>query len=194
MFYGLNAETQTSIWATPDGRPDEWTVKFLREGGSKLQIGMLPDFFGAKTSRRLASAQTDSLPLAAPQLTMLNDQTVDGVRSVVLRASSPRQATVVSIYIDSEAEVQRFAINGRKADSISAGRNAWTLRYHALPPEGIELAMDVKANEPLKFRVVDQSYGLPSLPEKPLPSRPSGLIPSSYPFNDSTLVAKSFVF
>lgn len=194
MFYGLNGETQTSIWATPDGRPDEWTVKFLRGGGSPLKIGTLPEFFGAKSKKRLASAQTQLLPLAAPQLSMLSDKTADGVRSVVLRVSSTRQAPVVSIYLDSEAEVQRFAINGRRVDYVAAGRNTWNLRYNALPAEGIELAMDVKANEPLKFRVVDQSYGLPSFPEKPPAPRPSGIIPSSWPFNDSTLVAKSFVF
>ena len=99
----------------------------------------------------------------------------------------------MAIYLDSLAEVQAFAVNGRKVDSVSS-RNQWGLRYHALPAEGIELALDVKAQEPLKFRVVDQSYGLPALPGKPITPRPSGLIPSSIPFSDSTLVAKSYVF
>ncbi len=196
MFYGLNAETQTSVWASADGRADEWTAKFLRAGPNKLSIAPLPEFFGAKNGRRFAMVQTETLPLAAPELTMMSDNTANGVRSVVVRVKSPRQAPVVTIYVDSEADVQSFAVNGRKIDSVAAGksRNAWNLRYQGLPADGIELAMDLKTQQPLKLRVVDQSYGLPTLPDKAPPPRPAGLIPSTYPFNDSTLVGKSFVF
>ncbi len=196
LFYGFNAETQTSVWATPDSRPDEWKAKFILGGPNKPSFGVLPDFFGAKNDRRFAMVQTESLPLAAPQLTMVDDKSGNGVRSVVLCVKSPREAPVVAIYIDSEAEVQAFAVNGRKVDSVPAGRSrsGWNLRYQALPAEGIELAMDLKTQQPLKLRVVDQSYGLPTLADKPPPPRPAGLIPSTYPFNDSTLVAKSFVF
>jgi hypothetical protein len=194
MFYGLNAETQTSVWASPDAGADEWTMRFLRGSGNKLQIGTLPDFFGAKNNRRFASTQTQALSLAAPQLTMVSDRTSNGLRSVVVRVSSPRQAPIVSIYLDSNAEVQSFAVNGRRVDSLTGGRNTWNLRYQSLPAEGIEVALDLKTQEPIRLRVVDQSYGLPSLPDKPLTARPAGLIPSMYPFNDSTLVAKSFLF
>jgi hypothetical protein len=196
MFYGLNAETQTSVWASPDSRPDEWIVKFLRSGPNKLSVGALPEFFGAQYDRRFAMVQTETLPLAAPQLSMVSDKTADGVRTVVLRVSSSRQAPVVTIYIDSAADVQAFAVNGRKVDSVPPGRSrsAWNLRYHGLPAGGVELAMDLKTQQPLKLRVVDQSYGLPTLSDKPPAPRPAGLIPSTYPFNDSTLVTKSFVF
>jgi hypothetical protein len=194
MFYGFNADTQTSVWATPDGRPDEWTMKFLRAPGAKLQIEALPAFFGAQFNRRFALTQTQTLPLEAPQLTPVSDNTANGLRSLVFRVSSPRKAPVVTIYIDSEADVQSLAINGKQVDSVSGGRKSWNLRYQGLPPEGIEVAMNLKAQQPLKLRVVDQSYGLPDLPNRPLPPRPAGFIPSTYPFNDSTLVVKSFVF
>ncbi len=194
-FYGLNADTQNSIWATLDARPDEWTTNLFRSNGNgKIQRIRLPEFFGAKAGTQFVSAQTDALPLTGPQLAIVSDKVTDGVRSLVLRVNSPRQAPVVSIYMDSQAEVRAFAINGRKIDPVSGGKNSWKLRYYALPVEGIELALEVKAQEPLKFRVVDQSYGLPALPGKPMAPRPSGLLPSSYPFSDATLVAKSYVF
>jgi hypothetical protein len=195
IFYGLNADTQNSVWATLDAVPDEWaTAVFKSNGNGKIQRIKLPEFFGVRANRPIPSAQTDALPLAGPQLAVVSDKTAAGVRSLVLRVNSPRQAPVVSIYIDSQAEVQSFAVNGKRVDSVFAGKNSWRLRYYALPVEGIELALDVKAQEPLEFRVVDQSYGLPALAGKPIAPRPSGLIPSSYPFSDSTLVAKSFVF
>jgi hypothetical protein len=195
MFYGLNADTQNSIWATPDAAPDAWAAGiFNSNGNGKIQRIKLTEFFGSRANASFASAQTDALPLTGPQLAIVSDKIVDGVRSVVLHVNSPRQAPVVSIYLDSPAEVQAFAVNGWKVDSVSGGRKSWRLRYHALPVEGIDLALDVKAQEPLKFRVVDQSYGLPALAGKPIAPRPGDSIPSSYHFSDSTLVAKSYVF
>ena len=195
LFYGLNADTQSSIWATLDPVRDEWTANFFKADGKlKIQRIRLPEFFGARANTQFGSAQADALQVNGPQLAIVSDKVVAGVRSVVLRVNSPRQAPVVTIYVDSPAEVQAFAVNGRKIDSVSAGKNSWRLSYHALPVQGIELALDVKAQEPLKFRVVDQSYGLPELPGKPIPPRPSGLLPSRLPFSDSTLVAKSYVF
>lgn len=194
MFYGLDAGTQKSVWATADARPDEWTTKFLRGGANKPFVADLPDLFGAKNDRRFAMVETEPLPLAAPELTMLSDNTANGVRSVVLRVASKRQAPVMTIYIDSNADVQSFAVNGRKVGSVSDGRSTWNLRYQGLTNEGIELAMDLKTQQPLKLTVVDQSYGLPTLADKqPIP-RPAGFIPSTYTFNDSTLVGKSFIF
>lgn len=193
MFYGFNSDNQTSLWASPDSRPDEWKRSFIQATGNKMERGPLPDFFGAKQSRGFVWSQTQVLPLTAPQLTMVSDSTTDGVRSVVMRVSSTRQAPIVAIYIDSEAEVQSFAVNGRRIDSVSAGRNEWKLRYQGLPAEGIEVALNLKTKEPLKLRVVDQTYGLPVLEGKSESPRPAGLIPSFYPFTDSTLVAKAYV-
>jgi hypothetical protein len=195
LFYGLNADTQSSIWATLDPVRDEWTANFFKSNGRlNIQRIRLPDFFGARANTQFGSTPADALQVDGPRLAIVSDRVVEGVRSVVLRVNSPRRAPVVAIYLDSTAEVQAFAVNGRKVDSISTGTSSWKLRYHALPEEGIELALDVKAQEPLKVRVVDQSYGLPELPGKPLTPRPSGLLPTSLPFSDSTLVAKSYVF
>lgn len=195
VFYGLNADTQNSIWATLDPAPDEWTAKLFKSNGNgKIQRIRLPEFFGVRANTQFASAPADALAVPGPQLTIASDKVVDGVRSIVLRVNSPRQAPVVSIYLDTPAEVQAFAVNGRKVDSIPGGKNFWKLRYFALPEAGIELALDLKVEEPLKFRVVDQSYGLPSLPGKSMPPRPGDVLPSSIPFSDSTLVSKSYTF
>jgi hypothetical protein len=197
MMYALNAETGESIWATPDGRPDEWTRRFFQ--GGQIHPGPLPDFFAANTTRPFASVQAPAVPLAPPSITMLDESAKDGLRSLRLRITSPRQAAVMSIYLDSAADVQSFSVNGRRIEEKSTPAskdpsNHWSLRYHAAETDGIELAMEIKTLQRVKLRVVDQSYGLPSLPEKPLTPRPSGLIPSFYPFTDSTLVSKSFVF
>jgi hypothetical protein len=197
MLYALNSDTGKSIWATPDGRPDPWTFGFFK--GGKLERGPLPEFFGAGSSRPFVAVQSPSITFAAPQIDLLGDSAKDGLRSLRFRITSPRQATVLSVYLDSVAEIQSVFVNGKSLVSNRAlpsnpASTAWNLRYHAAPAEGIELALDLKTSEPVKLRVVDQSYGLPSLPDKPVAPRPDGLIPSTYPFTDSILVSKSFIF
>ena len=195
MFYAQNADTHSSILASLDPRPDEWTAEvFKSSGNGKPQRIRLPEFFGAKANTQFGAVPVDPLPLTGPHVALVSDKNSEGVRSVVVRVSSPRAAPLVMIHLDSTAEVQSFAVNGKQVESITGGKNSWRLRYSALPPEGIEVALNVKTDEPLKFRVVDQSYGLPELPGKPLPPRPDGVIPSSLPFSDATLVSKSYVF
>ncbi|HYW70683.1 MAG TPA: M20/M25/M40 family metallo-hydrolase [Pyrinomonadaceae bacterium] len=197
MMYGWDAASGKSIWASGDGRADEWTSRFFR--GGKIQIGPLREFFAANSTRPFASVATTTVPLNAPDITLLDDLQKDGGRSLRLRITSAREAPLIEIYLDSAAEVRGFSVNGRSVETKHGSgfnelTNVWSLRYYNLPPEGIELAMDIKAPEAIKLRAVDQSYGLPQLPDNTAGPRPNGLIPSFYPFNDSTLVSKSFVF
>jgi len=196
MMYGLDAATGKSIWATGDGRADEWTARFFR--GGKIQVGPLREFFAANSTRPFAFVTTATVPLAAPNITVLDDTKADGGRSMRLRITSARDAPVIAVYLDSATAVREFAVNGKSvqvtpASGFNEVNNSWSVRYYNLPPEGIELAMEIKSPAAIKLRVVDQSYGLPQSDNAGGP-RPSGLIPSSYPFNDSTLVSKSFVF
>jgi hypothetical protein len=196
MLYGLNGETGRAIWASADRRPDEWTTQFMK--GGEIQRRPLPEFFSASTTRPFAFIQSATTQaLAAPNIALLDDSTKDGVRSLRLRLTSMRQAPVISVYLDSEADVQGLAVNGRRIEPRRAPanqKNPWSVRYYNVPAEGIELALDLKTPQQVRLRVVDQSYGLPDLADKPVSQRPAGLIPANLPFNDSTLVSKSFVF
>ena len=61
-------------------------------------------------------------------------------------------------------------------------------------PEGFELALSFKADAPLSLKVVDRSARLPQVPGASYQPRPEYIIPAPHPLNDSTLVAKTFVF
>ena len=77
--------------------------------------------------------------------------------------------------------------------TINRTGNKWGVRYFAPPPEGVELTLETRSDQPLVFKIVDQSYGLPSLPNS-FKTRPENVIPAPVPTTDSTLVAKSFTF
>jgi hypothetical protein len=194
LFYGLNADGGKATWGSADARPDEWTTQFLTTDSGRDRM---TDFFPFG-SRDFLTKDAAPVSLAAPRAEVLSDQTSGDVRQLKLRITSPRSAPIISVYFDDASGATRPSVNGRPwttmAAALGTGGKRWALRYYALPPEGIELTLDAKAQRPLVVRLVDQSYGLPaSLTERMRP-RPDGLIPVSLPYNDSTMVTKVYTF
>jgi hypothetical protein len=60
------------------------------------------------------------------------------------------------------------------------------VQIDGIPKEGVELQLQVRATEPLKLRLVDQSYGLPPLNGAAAQNMP----PTENP--DLTMLVKSF--
>lgn len=102
---------------------------------------------------------------------------------------------MLSVYLDPVKSLQGVWVNGKTFEVEVAQRTRpWTLHYYNVLPEGIELTLQLSSEEALKMRVVDQSYGLPELPESSLGSRPGGIIPAPVVYNDATVVSKSFSY
>lgn len=60
--------------------------------------------------------------LTTPNIDLLADRTSDNMRTLRLRISSPRQAPVISIYADKEAEVLGAEIGGKKIETDTLTR------------------------------------------------------------------------
>lgn len=196
LFYGLDADAGTAIWGSMDKEPDEWSARFL---SAHPQSKPLPAFFSATASATYLQTAAPVAPLDAPQAELLDDKTNNGIRTLHLHITSPRRATVLTLFLDSKVEVLRATVNGTLIEdgntpALKSFKGNWVLRYYAVPPEGIDLTVEVRTSEPLKVRLVDSSYGLPQLPGAPATNRPDEMIPASMPSNNSTLVSKSFVF
>jgi hypothetical protein len=196
LFYGLNADSGKAIWASFDGKPDEWTSRVL---STKAQKKAAPEFFA--TGRAGLPWQADAVPvlLSAPSVTLLADSTKDTLRAVRFRITSTRGAPVISVYLDSVKNIKSVWINGKQieADAMAAfnqRKGALNIYYYNALLEGIELTLELRSEETLKMRVVDQTYGLPELPDDPLRSRPAGIIPAPVVYNDATVVSKSFPY
>jgi hypothetical protein len=87
---------------------------------------------------------------------------------------------------------KRTALERRSA--TTSEKAPWTVRYYALPAEGLELVLELQPRAQVKLKVVDQSYELPVLPNFSVTARPENLMPSSASWSDATFVSKSFVF
>jgi Peptidase family M28 len=194
IFYCLNADSGLATWASVDKKTDEWTSQFL---SSKVEVGSLPQMFSKNYAGSFLKAQAPVAPLSVPEVKVLDDQRdSNNVRTLRLHISSPRKAQVMSLYVDSSPEILSSSLNGKEIAGLrKAGSESrqWVMRYYGLPAEGIEVSWKVKSSEPLHLRIVDQSYGLPSIPGNTYQPRPSYMIPFPAATSDSTLVSKTFV-
>lgn len=198
IFYALNADTGKAVWASTDEQLDNWTSEFFAEG---LKRGPISDYIPS-TSNRFSSGPAPVASLPAPEVSLLNESTNNGVRSLRLRITSPRQAPFVSVTLESETEVVGASVNGKPIEhsqmaAQSDPNRQWRLFYYGPPAEGIELNLDIRSSQPLKLRVMDQSFELPASLTASFKPRPDDKMPTAYPYNpygDATMVSKTFAF
>jgi hypothetical protein len=196
VFYGLNADTGKATWGSIDESPDEWTAQFFPKGDGRAP---LPDLFPL-TKMTFIESEAPAAPLAAPQAALVEERRDGEVRTLRLRITSPRQASSVSIYTDENSEVVSASINGKVigggADGAprGGGEKPWGLHYYGLPAEGADLTLAVKSSQPVRVRVDDRTYGLPTAPGFSYRPRPEHLMPMPSQYSDATLVSKSYVF
>jgi hypothetical protein len=198
LFYALNADTGNAVWASADVKPDEWTTQYLSANPEK---DVLAHFFPL-SSRKYLIGPAPAVSLAAPTITLLNDETNKGVRHLRLRVASSRKAPVLSVQVETEAEVVGDMVNDKRIDYSQVRTpgeygDRWGVNYYGVPDEGVELTVFVKSTRPVKLRVVDQSYGLPEHDIPSFQARPNHMMPAPVPFtsySDVTMVSKSFTF
>jgi hypothetical protein len=195
LFYALNADTGKAMWGSADRVPDEWTKQFFSSGAEKASLAdHFPwgqgDFM--KRDAPLAS-------LAPPSIVALDDSRKDGLRTLRLRVTSPRQAPGVSIFWKRELQLEALVVNGKRVveKAFERAGNSETYRrfsYFGLPEEGIELALEIRSADSIELMVEDWSYGLPVMQDRHYVGRPDYIIPSPFPYNDCTIITKSVTF
>ncbi len=108
----------------------------------------------------LATAEPQGLP--APQLELLERRERDGWRRLRLRLRSRRAASYLSLELPRHAQLASITAEEQRLvpDKWQGG---WqVLQFLGLPPEGVELELLLKAEDPLRARLRDASWGLPA--------------------------------
>ncbi len=190
LVYGLNADTGKALWGSLDAKTDSWSAQFFPGQGERNKLS---DFL-PQLSARFLQNEAPAVLLSAPEATVLSDNTSGNTRTLRMRITSPRQAAVIALYVEEDADIQSASINGKEINVARKTPQAglWSLRYYAPPQAGLELTLEMRSTARVKFRLVDQSYGLPAATA--FTTRPEDVLAMPYPFNDSTFVTKSFVF
>lgn len=193
IFYAVNSDRGEGIWGSTDEIFDDWTKQFFP---AVVERGKLPEFFPMSSHTFLKSGPQQSNE-PGPVLKVLEESSSAGVRKLRLYAGSERKAAILSIYEESDAELIRVFINGKPTRignpvGPDGSRAIWGAQIYAIDTEGVELTLEVRATQPLKFRLVDQTYGLPALEEAGRQPRPNYLMPSISTFTDTVFVSRTY--
>jgi hypothetical protein len=197
IAYVLDADTGEAHWVSTDPRLDPWTQQFFAMGAEWVERGFLwtpnanPDWF--KPAWRAAAPP---IVVAPPDVTVLDDRTADGVRTLRLRATSPRGAPNLYLDVRAPGEVTSATLDGKPLDLSywpADRRTQFRVAYHAIPPEGIEvgLTFPAAAEGPVSIRVEDRSNGLPEPPGMAIAPRPPDTMPAAYEMADPSIVSRA---
>ena len=198
VFYALDGDSGRTRWATLDDETDAYTSRFVEPDAEE---GSLGDFLPFGPPGLLDEAPP--LPLAAPNVEVIENETRGDARTLRVRVSSPRGAENLSLWLESDdpekpdAPVVSAEVDGEPVEEAeNPGWGRWALEYHGLPEDGIELMLELKPEAPVRLRVVDHSAGLPDAPgvdeARPPDTMPDNDLPTTTRFADATFVGKSF--
>jgi hypothetical protein len=125
------------------------------------------------------------------------DSTSHGARTLRVRITPPPRVNLLTVTADAKERIVRAAVDGERVPDDTTGNGgspAWTLDYASPPPEGVELALEVKGTEPLTLTARAAPPGLPAISGEPYRDRPSDVMAQHHQGEDRTLVSKSFTF
>ncbi len=190
IMYRLNADTGTAEWLSIDETPDDWTGQFLGTHPHDHAFEIVPGM-----SLEALSAEAPAVPLAHPDVTVVEDTTEGGSRTLRLRVTSPRRPWTTDIAAEAESGIIAVTAGGRRFDLSGLPveqRKTWSLSYVALPEQGGEMTLELMRGAQVTLHVTDTAHGLPEIPGRTFRARPAGSMPAAVDMTDSALVTKTF--
>ena len=192
LIYALDADAGKALWATPADPASPWLEQYV---STEPRRGPLAGFSAVAGQAPYLSREAPAVGRPGPEVTLERQVRESGGRVLTVRLRSPRRARALSVRMP-DREVYDTTVNGRRPPRVptqapwAPGR--WGLEFTNVPPEGIEVVVRVKGNEPVTIVVADRSDGLPQELTADKNPRP----PSSHPIHrgDMTVVQKAYTF
>lgn len=165
IFYALNADTGTAVWATLDQAPDAWTAQYL---GAHPAARPIHDYYPI-FSGSLPAADAPVAPLPAPTIAVVRDTLQGEGRTVQLHLTAPQHAEFLILELAAPAtpaDLAALTIDGQHValDPEAEQRRGrpWMLKFAAPPAEGVDVVLELRTPAPLTLRAVAQLDGLPA--------------------------------
>jgi hypothetical protein len=193
LVYALDADREQAWWLSADPDPAPWTERYVNTERI-VTDDRFPDSPSLSLSSRYYSGSASVARIEPPDVTLRRSERDGDTRELQLRIT-PGKASRLALYADTRSHtVTAATVDGIGVEEAPGQRqdtdpSKWGFVFHAVPPEGIEVALEVRGEGPLPLRVVGYRDGLPQVPE--LRPRPDDLTWSGTSSN-LTMVAKSY--
>jgi hypothetical protein len=193
LVYALDADQEQALWLSADPHPAPWTERYV-DTGRIMTDERFPDSPSLSLASRYYSGPASVARIEPPSVTVRRSERDGDTRELRLRIT-PAEALRLALYADTRSHtVTAATVDGIGVEEAPGQRqdtdpSKWGFVFHAIPPEGIEVTLQVRGEGPLALRVVAYRDGLPRVPElRPLPEDLTWSGTSS----NLTMVAKSY--
>jgi len=192
LVYALDAERGQATWISGDPAPAPWTDRYVgaQRTGADYRFPDSP-IFSLPSRYYVGPASVARVEPANVEVT--RSERDGDAREIRLRIT-PGEASRLAVHADTASHAVTIAtVDGTRVDAApgqtsSDTRSEWGFVFHAVPPEGIDVTLEVRGEGPLPLRVLSYRDGLPRVPE--LTPRPDGLTWSAISSN-LTVIAET---
>jgi prepilin-type processing-associated H-X9-DG protein len=192
LVYALDADRQQAWWLSADPDPPPWTDRYV--GTERIEDDRFPDSPSLSLASSYYSGPASVARIEPPDVTVRRSERNDETRELRLRIT-PAEASRIALYADTRSHtVTAATVDGINVEEAPGQREdtdpaKWGFVFHGVPPEGIDVTLEVRGKGPLPLRVIGYRDDLPQVPE--LTPRPDELTWSGTSSN-LTMIAKSY--
>ena len=155
LMYALDTDTGEAIWASEDAYVGAWLGQYVNERRElRSDFGLL--------ARQYATGPAEPADLPAPDIAVTSDSTDGDTRFLALTVTPQRAARLIYVELP-DAAVTRAVVQGREVAAEEIG-DRFGIQFHAPPPDGVALELEIAGVGPTAIRVMDGSDGLADLP------------------------------
>ncbi|MDQ3855987.1 MAG: hypothetical protein M3281_06270, partial [Chloroflexota bacterium] len=174
LVYALDADREQARWLSADPHPAPWTNRYV-DTERIVDDDRFPDSPSLSLASSYHAGAASVAQIKPPDVTVTRSERDGDTRELELRIN-PGEVSRLALYADTRSHtVTAATVDGISVEEVPGERqdtdpSKWGFVFHGVPPEGIEVTLEVRGEGPLPLRVIGYRDGLPRVPElTPLP-------------------------
>src|SRR5215207_1794914 len=174
LVYALDADREQAWWLSADPHPAPWTDRYV-DTERVRDDDRFPDSPSLSLASSYYSGPASVARIEPPEVTVRRSERNGETRELRLRIT-PAEASRLALYADTRSHtVTAATVDGINVEEAPGQRKdtdpaKWGFVFHTVPPEGIDVTLEVRGEGLLPVRVIGYRDGLPRVPElRPLP-------------------------
>jgi len=174
LDYGADYSTGEACFISADRTTDEYTKIFF---ATAAQAGNF-DHFNIEDRRTLRKAPAMLAAPSGARIDVLEDTTSDTSRTVKLLVHPGPNTSEFFVFTPPSLRVDHAEVLGREYGRKGGMTFAsWLLNYRGRCDAGLPVTLTIPADGDLAVTLIEVRYGLPDIPDSPVPARPPYMIP-----------------